>query len=174
MVSLERNLGILTLKSLYAFHYAMTSVCSSGGFSLPHSREMADGLESEDTVSAHASWSISRTRDLPEMYSRGMKPGKGGSALSSSGGTSQHEPPVPYFHHRCGLGGRPRPLPSEKPGLCPLSLSPFMGQTGRALPRFTSALKPWIGFYEFIWVPEITGHLGGSDKGCGPAPWKTM
>lgn len=53
MVSLERTLGILTLKSLYAFHYAMTSVCSSGGFSLPHSREMADGLESEETLCLH-------------------------------------------------------------------------------------------------------------------------
>lgn len=81
MVSLERNGGILTLKSLYVFHEAMTLVCSSGGFSPPRSQEMAGGVESDEALCLRVTPRVSAASESFMKCVWRMKPGKGGQHL---------------------------------------------------------------------------------------------
>lgn len=106
--SLERNLGILTLKSLRASHDAMTSVCPSGGFSLP--QEMAGALESDDALGlcmpprVWAAWeSFMKCVWGNEVREGGAVPflAQGTQTIPMGTGVSR----LSSFHHRCGLGG---------------------------------------------------------------------
>ena len=66
VVSLERNLGILTLKSLCVFHYAMIPIYSSVGFFLlPHSQAVTNAMKEDNIASLRMTASI---KGLQEMF----------------------------------------------------------------------------------------------------------